>query len=56
VEVCPTHAIRACTAINAKGYLLPEEEEMRRCTGCRLCETVCPDFAIAIETDANEGE
>ena len=24
---------------------------MGRCTGCGLCEMVCPDFAIAIETD-----
>jgi formate hydrogenlyase subunit 6/NADH:ubiquinone oxidoreductase subunit I len=29
---------------------------MRRCTGCNLCETVCPDFAITIETEDAEGE
>lgn len=23
------------------------------CTGCRLCETHCPDFAITIEVDVN---
>jgi 2-oxoglutarate ferredoxin oxidoreductase subunit delta len=55
VEACPTKAIAACKSINARGYILPEEDDMRRCTGCRLCETVCPDFAIAIETDEDQG-
>jgi 2-oxoglutarate ferredoxin oxidoreductase subunit delta len=55
VEACPTKAIQPCKAINAQGYILPEEDDMRRCTGCRLCETVCPDFAIAIETDEDQG-
>jgi 2-oxoglutarate ferredoxin oxidoreductase subunit delta len=55
VEACPTKAIQPCQAINAQGYILPKEDDMRRCTGCRLCETVCPDFAIAIETDEEQG-
>jgi 2-oxoglutarate ferredoxin oxidoreductase subunit delta len=55
VEACPTKSIQPCKAINAQGYILPEEDDMRRCTGCRLCETVCPDFAIAIETDEDQG-
>ena len=55
VEACPTKAITPCKSINAKGYTLPEEDDMRRCTGCMLCETVCSDFAIAIETDEDQG-
>jgi len=55
VEVCPKRAIRSCGAINSRGYVLPEEDDMRRCTACGLCETVCPDFAIAIETDEDRG-
>ena len=55
VEACPTGAIKASSRINSKGYVLPEEDDMRRCTGCNLCETVCPDFAITIETADGEG-
>jgi 2-oxoglutarate ferredoxin oxidoreductase subunit delta len=51
VEACPAGALRPGRTINAKGYTLPEPEDMGRCTGCGLCEMVCPDFAIAIETD-----
>jgi len=56
VVVCPKNAIRPCTRINSRGYVLPEESDMSRCTGCRLCEIVCPDFAVAIETDEDRGE
>lgn len=56
VEVCPKQAIRSSRKINAKGYVMPEEDDMTHCTGCRLCELVCPDFAIAIETDDSEPE
>ncbi len=26
----------------------PEFRDPARCTGCRLCETMCPDFAIRV--------
>ena len=51
VEICPKDAIVPSKTINAKGYVLPEEGDMNRCTACGLCELVCPDFAIAIEVD-----
>jgi NAD-dependent dihydropyrimidine dehydrogenase PreA subunit len=50
VEICPQNAIRACDKINSRGHHLPIEDDMQRCSGCKLCEIVCPDFAIAIET------
>lgn len=49
IDVCPTKAITSAQEINAKGYILPREENMTRCKGCGLCELMCPDFAIAIE-------
>jgi len=51
VDVCPKKALKPAEKINAKGYILPEEDDMSRCTGCGLCEVMCPDFAIAIETE-----
>lgn len=51
VEVCPKGAIISSEQINAKGYVLPKENKMSACTGCKQCEIVCPDFAIAILID-----
>jgi 2-oxoglutarate ferredoxin oxidoreductase subunit delta len=31
-------------------FINPEE-----CTGCKLCEYLCPDFAIQIEKEENNG-
>jgi NAD-dependent dihydropyrimidine dehydrogenase PreA subunit len=28
---------------------VPIPAHMENCTGCRLCELYCPDFAIAIQ-------
>jgi len=49
VDVCPKKALKASQEINAKGYILPIENNMKGCSGCGLCELMCPDFAIAIE-------
>jgi 2-oxoglutarate ferredoxin oxidoreductase subunit delta len=56
VEACSTGAIKPSGRINPRGYVLPEEHEMDLCTGCMMCETVCPDFAITIETQEDRGE
>ncbi|MBF0531395.1 MAG: 4Fe-4S binding protein [Deltaproteobacteria bacterium] len=44
LEVCPKGAIKSSGRINLKGYVLPEEDDMNRCTNCGMCVTVCPDF------------
>ena len=51
IDVCPKGALVPSASINAKGYALPEEGDMARCTDCGMCAMVCPDFAIAIESD-----
>jgi len=51
VENCAPKAIKAADKINSRGYNLPIEDDMKRCSGCKLCEIVCPDFAITIEID-----
>jgi len=32
---------------DAKRIAVPSHQE--RCTGCRYCEEICPDFAISIK-------
>lgn len=55
VDLCPKHALKPSEKINEKGYILPKEGDMARCTACGVCEVMCPDFAIAIETvDEND--
>ncbi len=63
IDSCPKAAIESSGRLDAKGHTLPKAADMTRCTGCRLCELVCPDFAIAIadadppaeeKKDANE--
>lgn len=51
VDVCPTKVLKPSREINAKGYILPIGNDMKRCKACGLCELMCPDFAIAIEKD-----
>ncbi|MGE5678202.1 MAG: ferredoxin family protein [Pseudomonadota bacterium] len=34
----------------------PVLEHQERCSGCRLCELRCPDFAVRVEAEANEGK
>ncbi len=34
----------------------PEMIDHDECTGCRLCEYLCPDFAIQLFADEDEGK
>lgn len=55
VESCPKKALKASSAINAKGYTLPEVAKPQKCNACGICEIVCPDFAIAVEKEKRPG-
>lgn len=52
IEACPRKVIESTGCLDAKGHMLPAGGDRSRCIGCRLCELVCPDFAVAI----GEGE
>lgn len=49
VSCCPKGVLQPSKTLNEKGYTLPEPVESENCICCKMCETVCPDFAVAVE-------
>jgi len=42
-ELCPTHVLKQDLGCP------PEVVNLSACTGCKLCQLRCPDFAIEVE-------
>jgi 2-oxoglutarate ferredoxin oxidoreductase subunit delta len=51
VEFCPQGILELSDEFNAKGYHPPRIKEDGNCIACRLCELICPEFAIHITED-----
>jgi NAD-dependent dihydropyrimidine dehydrogenase PreA subunit len=45
-EFCPRGVLEMSSEFNAKGYHVPKAVRSGECMECRLCENVCPEFAI----------
>jgi len=48
IEFCPTKVLDESKRINKQGYYTPLVRREKECHGCRLCELLCPEFAIFI--------
>lgn len=48
IEFCPTEVLAESEKFNLKGYHPPEVKYPEQCIACRLCELICPDFAIYV--------
>ncbi|MBS3741135.1 MAG: 4Fe-4S binding protein [Candidatus Cloacimonetes bacterium] len=48
VEYCPCDVLELSDKFNKKGYHPPYAEKLEECTACKLCEMICPDFAIFV--------
>lgn len=46
VEYCPKDVLVMADEFNRKGYHPPKVIKEGECVNCRLCEMICPDFAI----------
>jgi len=49
MHACPKGVFGTSEAVNKKGYNYAVARNEEACTGCRLCEKTCPDFAIYVE-------
>ena len=57
VEYCPRHALEMSPDFNVKGYHYPMAKQGSACVDCRLCQLLCPEFAIfCIEQDEGTEE
>lgn len=48
IEYCPQHVLERDARLNKRGIQAPVVQDIERCTGCRLCELFCGNFAIAV--------
>ena len=48
IEFCPNDVLIESKNFNKKGYHPPEAKDPDNCICCRLCELICPDFAIFV--------
>lgn len=53
VNRCPVDALAYSTELNKRGVYPPILKEENECNYCRLCELLCPDFAITVIPDAD---
>jgi 2-oxoglutarate ferredoxin oxidoreductase subunit delta len=64
VEYCPENVLELSKEFNAKGYHPPDVAREKDCLYCKLCETICPEFAVfvtkkemvAVAEEEKEGE
>ena len=57
VEYCPRGVLDMSEDFNNKGYHYPVAENDPACVNCRLCEMLCPEFAIfCLEVEEENSE
>ena len=54
IEFCPRGILELSEEFNVKGYHPPRITNPNGCYACRLCELICPEFAIFIEEKINQ--
>ncbi|HID73850.1 MAG TPA: 4Fe-4S dicluster domain-containing protein, partial [Thermoplasmata archaeon] len=55
IKRCPTDSLERSDKLNKRGVYPPRLKEDNECNFCRLCELICPDFAITVTQEEGEG-
>jgi len=45
---CPLEVFTTSKNISKRGYYLPAVVKRDKCSGCKQCELMCPEFAITV--------
>jgi 2-oxoglutarate ferredoxin oxidoreductase subunit delta len=56
IEFCPRHILHKSRDINRRGYHPVAVSDNDKCSGCKMCSLVCPDFAIYIAFPEDKAE
>ncbi|HEB79444.1 MAG TPA: 4Fe-4S dicluster domain-containing protein [Rhodospirillales bacterium] len=48
VEYCVEDVLEISLEYNAKGYHPPFVKAAENCNNCRMCEIICPEFALFV--------
>ena len=58
IEYCPKKILENSKEFNEKGYHYPVVVDVAECVNCKVCEDICPEFAIfstAVEEETDQG-
>jgi len=49
IAACKRQVLAFGDNYNTSGYRLPEAVNAIHCTGCRMCEYMCPDLCVSLD-------
>jgi len=55
VSLCPFGVLKLDDKVNKLGYYPAIAVKLDKCTNCRICELTCPDLAIYVTAEDEEG-
>jgi 2-oxoglutarate ferredoxin oxidoreductase subunit delta len=48
IQYCPPHVLERDAKLNKRGIFTPVVVAIEQCTGCKLCELYCGNFAVSV--------
>lgn len=51
IALCPLKVLVKSDKLSPRGVYPPVSTGGNKCTGCRMCEYYCPDFAVYVVTE-----
>ena len=48
IDFCPKKVFEASSEVGERGYFVPIVSRPEDCSGCMLCEHLCPELALTV--------